>query len=70
MSAKLTPWFPCHVRPVHIGYYETQTEWTNMVLYWNGYYWMASEKSPSHSNQFSCIRDWRGLAANPAKVAK
>jgi hypothetical protein len=65
MSATVTQWFHPSVRPVHVGYYETRRPFVGeMVLYWDGYGWRASEHSPSSrfSVMFFVLREWRGLA--------
>lgn len=62
MSELLTPWFPSHIRPVHIGYYDTRTDHGEMVLFWDGKEWRASKYSPRNCySAFYLNREWRGL---------
>lgn len=60
---KLTPWFSALINPVRIGYYLTRNRGNEMVLFWDGRSWRASEHSPRHAGQsiFWRSREWCGL---------
>lgn len=74
MAKKLTPWFPAYQDPVHVGYYDTRNHIGEMVLFWDGSNWRASEHSPrDNCTAFWPGREWRGLSApasQPTKGAK
>jgi hypothetical protein len=57
---KLTPWYPPHIKPVRIGWYEAapSPRSNSFLWYWNGRYW-------GHSDGYRCSfqeRAWRGVA--------
>lgn len=74
MSKKLTPWFPCSVKPVHVGTYEVRL-WDNYeqkyveayMYQWIGKYWssygdrLAGVDRPGWHKK----DEWRGLAVKP-----
>jgi hypothetical protein len=41
MTDKLTPWYPGHIKPVHIGVYQQKDGFGKVVgyQYWNGQRW-------------------------------
>lgn len=71
---KLTPWFPPDVKPVHVGWYETNNGiGPNGHSYWRGFKW-----SGTYFRNFSLVelrslnysgavqrKHWRGLAEKP-----
>ena len=63
MSKKFTPWYPAYSEPARIGYYDTRNHVGEMVLFWDGGNWRASEHSPrgNASTSFWRGREWRGL---------
>lgn len=83
MKAKLTPWFPASVKPVHVGVYLRRFSWNSAdsgnYAYWNGAFWgmfVAGYESPDDAYR---LKDspttyhnlqWRGLASDPSKAAK
>ena len=82
MQDTLTPWYPPHIKPVHVGVYETDAEPNDFpgsgscYQYWDGSLWgYCSDKT----DFFLCPNDgyvsryqsprWRGLAYPPEKRA-
>lgn len=48
MSKKMTPWFPPHIKPVHVGVYPVKFGDDGDICYaaWNGNKWSWFELSP------------------------
>ena len=74
-NKKLTPWFPGHVKPVHVGVYQTcgMTSDTKRFQYWRGEGWgfcsyTAKEADEAYSLGLSGSQkpQWRGLAKKPS----
>jgi hypothetical protein len=63
--SKFTEWFSAHIKPVHIGFYETKgSDGTTSAFRWffDGEQWKSSKEG------FICReqnRIWRGLAKKP-----
>jgi hypothetical protein len=72
MTPALTPWFPEHTHPEYTGYYDTRVRGSEMILYWDGDGWRASQHSPSITtgvlSVFRQNREWRGLTAPASGV--
>jgi hypothetical protein len=73
MSAKLTPWFPADVKPVHVGVYQREDCDTGRPYYyfWNGDFFEFGGRSAPEDvkrNDWPTISEgerWRGLADEP-----
>jgi len=66
MSKHLTPWFPAHIKPVHVGVYETEMEgvaWSKGFSFWNGKRWGNTEILPEWALDDKGVqgKKWRGL---------
>lgn len=78
MKPALTPWFPAHVKPKHIGVYQRGYigQIHTRFWYWNGKYWEVggwehaddAAKNPRGKTSQTYLA-WRGLAEDPAKAA-
>lgn len=65
--AKRTPWFPTHIKPVHVGRYEARFGGHEFVwrFWWNGKEW-CTKRGGGPSSVFPWPGDqWRGLAEKP-----
>lgn len=74
---KMTPWFPAHIRPVHLGLYLVDTDKFNApnYRYWTGIGWSCTYGSVANAKQFATNElptiygadetPWRGLAVKP-----
>jgi len=63
--SKVTKWFPAHIKPVHIGWYETKRFNGNKSAF---KWWFDGEKWKGGKDDFICNeqnRIWRGLAKKP-----
>lgn len=69
---KLTPWFPAHIKPVHIGVYQRGHDWQRSGFrywYWNGNFWetggwATAELAAEHKRTLLTSQpdlEWRGL---------
>lgn len=71
MRAKLTPWFPAYIKPVHIGVYKTRGyAMLTTFAKWNGFQWYVDAFNMNDAQTRtapSMIQDrqWRGLASKP-----
>ena len=73
MSKKLSPMFPPHIKPVHLGPYKTGSDGVRCFnyQYWNGRWWgqcsQTPEKASSNQHYRSAFQNnyWRGLAHPP-----
>jgi hypothetical protein len=68
MSKKLTPWFPGHVKPAHIGFYERDYHIVEAELadYWDGDdWWVVPNGCPEERYLGAPVCPWRGLAEKP-----
>ena len=78
MSTELTPWFPGHIEPAHIGVYEIEDAVSTLLRrkcfqFWDGNHWgmCCSTKEeaalPVNATYHSIFQDsiWRGLAKAP-----
>jgi len=70
---KHTPWFPCDIKPVRVGPYQTRVDDTEGGVsfnYWNGACWLTTTDGPSEpfSKRASMIQEieWRGLTKEAA----
>lgn len=66
--AKMTPWFPGDVKPVHVGVYPRQISLTcNFYSYWNGKFWgvfcpsVSAAFAKRHVKSDRQHAPWRGL---------
>ena len=67
---KLTNWFKPSIKPVHIGWYETQMKYGNFgYSYWDGFSWSCQHYGNSCSllnaacwNGAIQDKKWRGIA--------
>jgi hypothetical protein len=71
MSKYLTPWFPVHITPVHIGVYETEMEgvkWSKGFSFWNGKRWGDTQFLPGLALDTVGLQNkkWRGLKERSA----
>lgn len=68
---KKTGWFPAHIKPVRVGWYETRNPFdyakvSDFRWWWDGVRWTHG---PGQAYTTFQNRTWRGLASDPA-VAK
>ena len=72
MTAKLSPWFPPRVKPVHVGWYHTNNPTVKLFSasdfnwWWDGSKWLFSP------NAKVCVyqnRHWRGKMREETKCA-
>jgi hypothetical protein len=77
MSAKLTPWFPPEVKPVHVGQYQRDYDdlddddpCTLMPDLWDGEHWVILDRDGNFAVRAATDMRWRGLASNPAEAAQ
>lgn len=76
-TAKRTPWFPGHIKPIHPGLYETKANPNSLIYYswWNGRFWSSGFMNADTARYFRDFRAnfqkklWRGLAFDPALEA-
>lgn len=66
---KLSQWHPAHVKPVHVGVYETNSENMKAIAFnfWNGRTWSetcATKELAIESRNDSVVQNilWRGIA--------
>ena len=67
---KLTPWFPSHVKPVHVGIYKTRVgHWdSEFFSYWNGRQWsigypsMKTAMMNKRTTAAHQSKTWQGIA--------
>lgn len=70
---ELTPWFPPHIKPVHVGVWDVadgshfRAPWFKK---WDGRYWYTGGRTVSEANrvtEYSILEEfsWRGLARKP-----
>lgn len=67
MSAKLTDWYPAHVKPVRVGYYSASLFRDDSVVFWSdSKQWCTGEDHPTPMRPVKeQDREWRGLARKP-----
>lgn len=75
--AKLTPWFPPHIKPVRVGWYNASAyRKTHIIRYWNGQRWsefatltgLGDTEQLTRAKRVNACRgdiEWRGLASPP-----
>ena len=65
----LTEWYPPHVKPVRVGWYERQWKMKGSAAtpdYWDGKRWFIGYGHPTGmAATISQNIHWRGLAADP-----
>lgn len=73
MSKKLSPMFPPHIKPAHVGPYKTGADGVRCFSYqnWNGRWWGQCSKTPEEASRNQHYHSvfqknyWRGLAHPP-----
>ena len=64
----LTEWFPPHLNPVHVGFYQRDYSdcfITSIPDYWDGKYWLIGRKDGQAIERTSYRLPWRGLKTAP-----
>lgn len=71
MKNKVTEWFPPHVQPVRIGWYQRdylEKHHTEVADWWDGKAWFYGRSDGSKSAYpVSMLRRWRGLNSENGK---
>lgn len=74
---KLTPWFPGHIKPVHVGVYPTRLLANDEgrviddgFAHWDGKFWGSNYDTPEEAAEAAQPpgyqnKPWRGLAEQP-----
>jgi hypothetical protein len=57
---KLTEWFPAHIKPVHVGWYDAR--WSVLRWFWDGERWKWRTSDGVWICPLTKINGWRGIA--------
>lgn len=68
---KLTEWYPAHIKPVRVGWYDTldnDGSYSQLRWYFDGRKWCWFHDNDIKKTKVICVfqkRPWRGLAQKP-----